>query len=338
MNPHKNGNELNRREFLNRATGTMAGMAALTALNPLLGFAQTNQPAVTTLAAPKRKIKIGQVGLGGRGAWIAGLFAQHGGYEYHAVADYFPAVSAAKGQELGVPAERCFSGLSGYKKVIESGVEALVILDVPYFYPEQAKAAIDAGLHIYMAKPTAVDVPGAMSIAASGAAATAKKKVFLVDYQIPTDPVNLEVRKRILEGGLGKLAYVNTFGLSNGFGDPPKGKTIESRLQQLIWVNDVALGCDNIGNYDIHALDAALWVLGRLPVAATGHSRICRFNPHGDAEDVIQVIYEYADGLLHTHVGQALPNVVDDTLTAKFYGRDAYAEIAYWGHSLLRGG
>ena len=64
------------------------------------------------------------------------------------------------GKALGVDKSRCFSGLSGYKRLIESGVEAVVIIDVPYFYPEQAKAAVAAGLHVYMAKPVAVDVPG----------------------------------------------------------------------------------------------------------------------------------------------------------------------------------
>jgi predicted dehydrogenase len=263
---------------------------------------------------------------------------QDGGYEYHAVADYFPAVASAEGSKLGVPAERCFSGLSGYKRVIESGVEAMVILDVPYFYPEQAKDAVAAGLHVYMAKPVAVDVPGALSIGELGKTATQRQRVFLVDYQMPTDAVNIEIRKRIREGGLGELAYVNTFGQGHGFSDPPKGKTIENRLRNLTWVNDIALGGDYIGNFDIHALDAALWVLGRLPVAASGRSRICRRDPHGDSEDVTQVVYEYADGLLHTHVGQALPNEIDNALTAKFYGRDAYAEMVYWGRSILRGG
>ena len=52
---------------------------------------------------------------------------------------------------------------------------------------------------------------------------------------------------------------------------------------------------------------------------------------------MIDIVYEYADGLVHTHIGQALRNVVDRVLTAKFYGRDGYAEMTYWGRSILRG-
>src|SRR5258708_31487458 len=73
MNPNEIGAELNRRQFLTRATGTVAGVVAATALNPLIGLAQTNQPAAVS-AAPKRKIKLGQIGLGGRGSWVPGFF------------------------------------------------------------------------------------------------------------------------------------------------------------------------------------------------------------------------------------------------------------------------
>jgi predicted dehydrogenase len=37
----------------------------------------------------KCQIKLGVVGCGGRGLWIAKLFKAHGGYEMYAVADYF---------------------------------------------------------------------------------------------------------------------------------------------------------------------------------------------------------------------------------------------------------
>ena len=78
---------------------------------------------------------------------------------------------------------------------------------------------------MYMAKPVAVDVPGCLAIEAAAKLATQKKQCFLVDYQMPTDPVNIEVVERILDGGLGKLAQVATFGFGGGFADPPKTAT-----------------------------------------------------------------------------------------------------------------
>jgi hypothetical protein len=113
-------------------------------------------------AAVIRKIKLGVVGCGGRGAWIASLFREHGGYEMHAVADHFPEVAEAAGSALGVAPARRFSGLSGYHKLIESGVEAVALETPPCFFPEHVQAAVDAHLHVYMAKPIAVDVPGCL--------------------------------------------------------------------------------------------------------------------------------------------------------------------------------
>ena len=66
--------------------------------------------------------------------------------------------------------------------------------------------AVAAGLHVYMAKPVAVDVPGCLQIEAAGKTATEKKRCFLVDYQMPTDPATIEVVKRLAAPGLGKIA------------------------------------------------------------------------------------------------------------------------------------
>ena len=96
-------------------------------------------------------------------------------------------------------------------------------------------------MHVYMAKPVAADVPGALKIEAAGRRATAAKRCFLVDYQMPTDPINLEVAPRVRSGALGRIARVVTTGHTELQQDPPKTESMESRLQRLIWVNDVAM-------------------------------------------------------------------------------------------------
>ncbi len=287
----------------------------------------------------KRKIKLGIVGCGGRGGWLAKLFKEHGGYEIHAVADYFQRVADKCGDEVGVNSKRRFSGLSGHRKLIESGVEAIALETPPYFLPGYAEAAVEAGLHVYMAKPVAVDAPGCMSVLAAGKKATRNKRVFLVDYQVPTDPLNQRIVASIHAGHLGEIAQVMTFGRCGGFPDPVRTENIESRLESLIWVNDIALGCDYIGNYDIHAIDAALWAIGQRPISAMGSSRICRPDPHGDAHDVCSVIYQYENGVVHNHFGEALNNNSHSkSLTCDVFGQKASAQIDYFGKSFIRGG
>jgi hypothetical protein len=56
---------------------------------------------------------------------LGDLFLKHGGYEIQAVADYFPEKSEKAGAKFGVDKTRRFSGLSGYKRLLASGVEAV---------------------------------------------------------------------------------------------------------------------------------------------------------------------------------------------------------------------
>ena len=211
------------------------------------------------------------IGQGGRGAWITKLFAEHGGYQVAAVADYFPEVVQSSGSAVGVAEKRRFSGLDGYKRLLESQVDAVALETPPYFFPEHAAAAVAAGCHVYMAKPVAIDVPGCLTIAELGKKASAGKKAFLVDFQIRTNPEWAECIRRIRRGDLGKLAMICSYYHSEGFPDPPKTDSVESRLRHLIWCNDVDLGGTHLVNASIHAIDGALWVAGDTqPVTRNG--------------------------------------------------------------------
>ena len=327
-------NTIPRRTFLQQTTA--AGIALTTAAT----VQADTSPAPAKIG---RKLKVGLIGCGGRGSWIAGLFKQHGGYEFVAAADYFPDRAEKTGTSLGAVKSKCFSGLSAYKRLIESGVEAVILETPPYFFPEHAAAAVEAGLHVYMAKPVAVDVPGTLKIGALGKTAAEKKRVFLVDYQMPTDPLNIEVRKRMHEGGLGDLQMVFSIGNSGGggFSDPPLGKTIESRLTGLVWVNDDAMGCGYIGNYDIHAIDAVIWALDRRPVSAYARGARCRKDPHGDSQDSYFVTYAFADGLTWNHHSVTGPThdwLNQGSLQGSIQGSLAAARLSYWGKAYLRGG
>ena len=321
--------QLSRREFI-----------AGTAVTAALAVGNTSGSQAAESAAAARKVKLGVVGCGGRGAWIAGLFREHGGYEMHAVADYFQSVADAAGDTLGVDKSRRFSGLSGYRRLIDSGVEAVALETPPCFFPEHVQAAVDAGLHVYMAKPVAVDVPGCRQVEAAAKKNTEAKRCFLVDYQMPTDPHIIECAQRFRAGALGNLGLVKSFYYGGLFGDPPLTENIESRLRSLIWVNDTAIGgCYHV-NACIHPVQAMMWVLDKVPVAAAGFSRIARAEPHGDSHDMFGITFEFADGLIWTHSGRHASGQTgpDDPLaTCEFLG-DAYMKIGYGGRALIRGG
>jgi len=331
-------NTPSRREFLKASTTTMATAAgAAVGLTQIYAVHAADNPALKSKPGePKRKIKLGLVGCGGRGSWIAGLFKEHGGYDIHAVADYFQDRVDACGNALGVDQNRRFSGLSGYKKVIESGVEAIALETPPGFFPEHARAAAEAGLHVYLAKPVAVDVPSCLTIEAAGKMASQKQQVFHVDYQIPTDPGNIQVAERVRNGEIGQLAKVVSNTIGGFHADPPKTATIEPRLKNGTWGQDIALSGGTICTFDIHMIDAALWVLGQRPVAAMGVSRICRPEPHGgDNPDAYAMIFEYANGPLYTHSGLCLPTGASGEMNTTIYGQIGYAVLEYFGKARL---
>jgi len=327
----KDGDSVDRRQFITRT----ATAAMVTTMAPALVAEGTLAPGDSG-----RQIKLGVVGCGNRGKWIAGLFRKHGGFAMHAVTDYFQEVADAAGDALDVDQSRRFSGLSGYRKLMNSGVEAVALETPPWFFPEHVQAAVEAGLHVYMAKPVAVDVPGCLQVDAAARKNTAQQRCFMVDYQMPTDPHVQECAKRCREGALGRLGIVKSFYYGGLFRDPPLTATVESRLRGLTWVNDLALGGSYHVNACIHPIQAMMWILGKTPVAANGISRLARANPHGDSHDMFGVTYEFDDGLIWTHTGrhakgQKGPN--DPLATCEFLG-DAYMIVGYGGRALIRGG
>ena len=187
-----------------------------------------------------------------------------------------------------------------------------------------------------MAKPVAVDAPGTLEIGELGKKSTENGRCFLVDFQIPTDPFNIEAVKRVHDGAIGRVVQINTCYWAGGFSDPPLTETCESRLRRLVWVNDVALGGSYHVNACIHGVDGGLWLAGGRPVSATGTSAFGRPNPHGDSRDLYSLSFEFADGTLMNHTGSHVNYPFYVRCVA--VGEKGNAEIGYNGEALVRGG
>ena len=319
----KRGNRLGRREFI-------AGAAATAAFSIV-------EPSRVRGTEANSRIEVGCVGLGGRGRLIAGMLKEHAGYQITAVADYFANVAISAGKGYGAEEKRCFSGLLGYKRLIASKVDAVFLETPPCFFPEHAAAAVDAGCHVYVAKPVAVDVPGCLSMAESAKKATVNKRVFLVDFQVPTHPFNIETVKRCKDGLIGKIGLLSSIYCDEAFADPPKTATIESRLRGLIWVNDIDIGGGMLVNAGIHAVDAALWLAGDRPIAAMGSAAKITPDAHGDTNDVYSITYEFENGLILNHRGEHVRNTHGFAASCTAYGQFGYAEVNYEGNAGIRG-
>ena len=310
---------MTRRGFVGGAAGAAIGMTIM-------------KPSLARGAEANSKIKVGVIGLGGRGAWIANLVKKHGGYQITAVADYFDKVAQRVGEKLGVDKARRFSGLSGYKKVLAGGIDAIFLETPPCFFPEHATAAVGAGCHVYVAKPVACDVPGCLTIAEMAKKSKAAKKVFLVDFQTRTDPLYVKGIEHLRAGDIGKIGMLCSRYIDESFPDPPRTKTIESRLQRLIWTNDVSIGGGMHVNADIHAVDVGLWMAGgQTPVSASGAGAVCKSNANGDTNYVYSLTFQFKDGLFLNHRGEHLRNSTRFASDCFAHTERGYLDTQYTG-------
>ena len=318
-------NKINRRRFVSASAVTAA--AGLTLVRP---------SAVRGSEANSR-IKVACIGQGGRGSWITGLFKAHGGYEIAAVVDYFPDVSKAAGEKHGVPFERCFSGLKGYQRAIDTGVDAIVCKAAPYCFPEQSAAAIEAGCHVYMAKPVAIDVPGSLEIKRLGKLATQKNLSFLIDFQLRVDPYLQECVRRIREENAMKIEFIRAFYDDDGRADPPMTDKLSDRFRHLVWTMNLCLGGGRIVAAGIHAIDAMLWLAGEKPASCVGSSMQCRANPHGDSCDAYSLTYKFPSGITANYSGDQFRNYHGFDCGCNAYGWHSYLETRYGGKTWMRG-
>ena len=333
LNKHKASQPTNhpvtRRHFL---AGTGAAALSLLAV----------KPAVVRTYAASSKLKLGILGCGGRGTWIAELFKQHGSYDIVAAFDYFQDRVDSFGDKFQIDQARRYTGLSGYRKLIEGKVDAVAIESPPYFHPEHAAAAVDAGCHVYVAKPIAVDVPGCNSIAESGKKASEKKLCFLIDFQTRSNPLYQEALKRIHNGALGDFAFGEaTYHASDPFPghfkymqDDPNNS--ENRLRA--WGLDRVLSGDIITEQNIHTLDVMNWIMNSPPLYALGTGGRTVRNV-GTCWDHFAVLFQYPNNVGITFSSRQFEGhgTQPEGIRNRMFGSKGVLETEYGGQVLIRG-
>ena len=316
--------DITRRKFL-RSTGVAA-----------LSFSIV-KPELVRGAEANSKINLGLIGCGGRGSWIADLFVKNGNYNLVAVADYFQDRVDAAGGKHNVPENNRFTGLSAYQRLLEQKLDAVAIESPPYFHPEQAAAAVDAGKHVYLAKPVSVDVPGCASVSESGRKATGKKLAFRVDFQTRAMPSYREVISRIQQGGIGKLITLYAEYQTNLMFEDRDGqlrsnpKNPEIRLR--CWGIDRLLSGDVITEQNIHALDVATWIVDANPIKAYGTGG--RSRPFlGDCWDHFSLLFFFPDDLVVAFSSKQAGFGFDDIMV-RAHGTKGTVETNYGGKCWL---
>jgi predicted dehydrogenase len=161
-------------------------------------------------------------------------------------------------------ASQLFVGPDAYQKIAGSKeVDAIVIATPPYYHPQHLEAVVAAKKHVYLEKPVAVDVPGALRVIEIGKRAE-NKLSFDVGFQIRDCPPFVELVNRIHNGALGNIICGEAHYLTGYIDRPawPNASPVERRLRN--WVYDRTLSGDIIVNR--HPRDRH-WILGIIPQA-----------------------------------------------------------------------
>lgn len=311
-----------RRAFLSGA----AAVAAATIVRPsALRGSQANS-----------QIRLGMLGCGGRGMWIAPRFLDNGPYTFVACADYYQHRADKFGEAFGVEPAHRYTTLSSYKRLLEDDIDAIVIETPPYFHPEQAAASVDAGKHVFLAKPVAIDVPGCRSIAASGKKATENKLVYLVDFQTRNNPYYRETAKRVHEGQIGRLVTGTAeYHCSGGAFAPAIDP--EERLAPGRWYCTKEISGDFIIEQNIHTLDVASWFIDADPIKAYGAGGKGKVRDYGNIWDHFNCIFHFPGDFVLSFAGHQVIPGSDNQIPCVIYGSDGTADTNYFSHAEIRG-
>lgn len=331
--------ELSRRKFVKKASLGAAALGLGTFAFPMASAAE---------AAGKRKLKVGVVGLGGRGSgavrnildadpdtilWAAGdIFEDRmkrvAGYEKK----YGDRIQTDGGK-------RHFVGFDSYQKVIDSGVDIILLTTTPAFRPLHFEASVAAGLHVFMEKPFALDIPGLKSIVDTAKKSQEKGLCVLTGLVWRYTPQLMELHQRIQDGEIGEV--LTTSSAYSGGGRPNKMPDIKFKPKtmsdmewaQRYWQNYVELGGDGACEFMIHGIDRMSWAMGdTLP--AKCYANGANIDPviGANAWDSFSMRFEYEDGRIAEFLGRQIPGTYaatgDTIIGTKGVAHAKYADVS----------
>src|SRR5207248_4763165 len=132
------------------------------------------------------------------------------------------ALAVEKGLPKTVDPALMFQGPDAYHRLLAAPLDAVLITSPPYFHPEHFEAAVAAGKHVYLEKPVATDVAGALRVIKAGKQANGKVCVH-VGFQKRYDEGYRAVMEKIHAGEIGEIVLGQTFYYTNDLDRREKG-------------------------------------------------------------------------------------------------------------------
>jgi len=250
------------------------------------------------------KIQFGFIGCGGRGNGDAAGFVRTGDCTIVAVSDWFEDRAKSAQRAFRVDESRCFVGEHGYRKVLAmKEVDAIIQTTPPGFRPRHFVEAVDAGKHVFMEKPVAVDTWGCRQVLEVGEKAKAKKLSVMVGMQMHHDNEYIGAQKKVAEGALGTLVQgraVYTFGPFHVGERAPDPLTRDWMVRH--WYCFRWLSGDFIAEQNVHCFGILNWFIGGHPIRCAGYGGRRVRTLHGDIFDHFNLAFEYPGPVHLTYI------------------------------------
>ena len=299
---------ISRRSFLGTAAVGAAGVVAPVIITSCSSskpkpFVPVDNGTWLDAAPDGPVLKAGVVGCGGRGRGAAINFLNAGpNLQITALGDTFKdrvdearaAIMKQKNQE--VPEDKCFVGFDAFQKVIESGVDIVILATPPFFRPEHLAAAVAARKHIFAEKPVCVDPTGARSVMATALKAKELGLTIVTGTQRRHQRNYVANYNQVKAGAIGDIVGGNIWWNGGKLwhrDNNPSWSEMEWMIRD--WVNWTWLSGDHIVEQHVHNIDVLNWFTGAHPVTAHGMgSRQRRVT--GDQFDNFSIEYIFEDG------------------------------------------
>lgn len=300
---------LSRRHFLRAGSGAfLAGPAIITA---------ATSRAAEKKANSEETLRIGLIGCGGRGTGAASqaLAADYNG-RLVAMADVFESqiensirtLSTSIPDRVDVKPDKKFVGLDAYQKLLDCGVDVVILATPPGFRPMHLTAAVEAGKHIFCEKPMAVDAVGYRMAVAAVEKAKQKKINLVAGFCWRYDTARRECFKRLKEGQIGDITGIFATYYTGPVKpmQPASGRKSgmsDVEWQLANWYNFSWLCGDSIVEQAVHSIDKICWAMGDKPpvsCVATGGRQVP--SEGGNIFDHFHAAYEWDGGIL-CHLG-----------------------------------
>ena len=302
---------LSRRDFIKSSVPILSGLGAATLLS---GTSRI-------FAAGSDKVRIGLIGCGGRGTYDTGNCLNCAeGVELVAMGDLFKdrvdrcrrTLKRKLSDKVKVTEDTCFVGWDAHKKVLgRDDVDMVILTEPPHFRPGHLRAAVEAGKHVFMEKPVAVDPAGVRSVIESSQIADRKGLTIVAGTQSRRMAHLVEGMKRIHNGDIGRIVGGQCLRLGGGMltwseatkERQPGWSDMEWQLRR--WLFLTWLSGDFITEMHVHNLDRMNWALDAHPVQciALGGRQVRTGPEYGNVYDHFSVEYEYPNGVRIEYMG-----------------------------------